>query len=96
METTITRHDDGTFTEYDADGNEIGYGDWRDEQDIYPMQAPEDLGYCTRCRRDDTDARLVYYPISDDTIQLCTNCEPDDVAVSPFELWHVVYTEVTR
>lgn len=31
MESTIVRHDDGTFTEYDADGQEIGYGDWRDD-----------------------------------------------------------------
>lgn len=30
MDTTIVNHEDGTFTEYDADGNEIGYGDWRD------------------------------------------------------------------
>lgn len=48
----------------------------------------EEDTYCTRCRRYDTDARDVYYPLSDEYIQLCTDCEPDNTAISPFELWH--------
>lgn len=44
--------------------------------------------YCTRCGRMDTDARQVHFPISDETIQLCTDCEPENVAVSSFELWN--------
>ena len=51
------------------------------------MNDDEMNDYCTRCHRYDTDARLVYYPLSDEYIQLCTTCEPDDIAVSSFELW---------
>ena len=44
--------------------------------------------YCTRCRREGTDARDVYFPYSNEFIQLCTDCESEDTAVSPFEFWH--------
>lgn len=61
-------------------------GDIDDRPDYCP--AIEDETPCTRCHTDRAHRREVYYPISDDSIWLCMTCEPDDVAVSPFELWH--------
>lgn len=57
-------------------------------EEILPDSNDEWEDYCTRCQRHQTDTRYVYFPLSDEYIQLCTDCEPDDTAVSSFELWH--------
>lgn len=43
---------------------------------------------CARCKATNAYVREVHFPLSDEYITLCTDCEPDDVAVSSFELWH--------